>query len=657
MSKIGFQRKLTFTLVFVSISAMLICGGAIYFSLMSSTRDEIDKSLQGQLDGAELSIKISTDSALQRQTTIMDRWANRILPRLSVDHHAPQKWSVEDQTTHAKVDVEFHPLLIDKREIADHHLVDEITDVSGNLASIMVLTDQGLVRVSTSVKTKEGQRAVRTLVPKSSPVVQAISQGKRYSGLAVVLGQMHVTSYEPIIENNHVVGAFFIGTPEVAIEKIKTYLKAQKILETGYFYILDSKGTMVLHPTKEGENVLAVNDLDGKPLFKTILEQQKGVIEYRWLNAETQAPQDKIAVFRTLPELGWTVVASLNSKEAFAPLAKVRRILGVTIGSLTFVMIFISILMGAPMARQLINFSQKISHAAGTTSNNSEKVHSVAEKLSAASDEQAASLHQTTTAAEEIRATLQTNLASIRDAKKASDNLEAVSVEGQKAVEEMTSAIGKISDSSNKVSQQVDASYTEIGRILDLISDIEKKTTVINEIVFQTKLLSFNASVEAARAGEAGKGFSVVAEEIGHLATLSGQSALEIQKTLTDNRASITQIISNAKSKIGSYVAEAVEHVEGGSLLSNQCKQYFVRMKSEIDSLHSLIEQITKASEEQTKGVEEISQAILQLDGTTQQNTALAQASQNSSEDLQAGSQELNEVVQELESFLNGKAA
>lgn len=71
-------------------------------------------------------------------------------------------------------------------------------------------------------------------------------------------------------------------------------------------------------------------------------------------------------------------------------------------------------------------------------------------------------------------------------------------------------------------------SNKKITEITKVISEVAAKTQVINEIVFKTKLLSFNASVEAARAGDQGRGFSVVAEEVGNLAKMSGDAAKEI---------------------------------------------------------------------------------------------------------------------------------
>jgi methyl-accepting chemotaxis protein len=76
--------------------------------------------------------------------------------------------------------------------------------------------------------------------------------------------------------------------------------------------------------------------------------------------------------------------------------------------------------------------------------------------------------------------------------------------------------------------QELKENLSRISEVFKIVQEIAEKTNVINDIVFQTKLLSFNASVEAARAGEHGKGFAVVSEEIGKLAASSGKASVEI---------------------------------------------------------------------------------------------------------------------------------
>jgi methyl-accepting chemotaxis protein len=85
--------------------------------------------------------------------------------------------------------------------------------------------------------------------------------------------------------------------------------------------------------------------------------------------------------------------------------------------------------------------------------------------------------------------------------------------------------------------------------IVKSIAEIKTKTNVINDIVFQTKLLSFNASVEAARAGEHGKGFAVVAEEVGALAAMSGNASKEIAQLLDGSLSRVTVLADETKQR------------------------------------------------------------------------------------------------------------
>lgn len=99
----------------------------------------------------------------------------------------------------------------------------------------------------------------------------------------------------------------------------------------------------------------------------------------------------------------------------------------------------------------------------------------------------------------------------------------------------MLVVIEDIKSANDDILTQMDVSNKEFSEIVRIISDIAKKTNVINEIVFQTKLLSFNASVEAARAGKHGQAMGIIEinKEIGRLDKVTQQNLTTAQKSLT----------------------------------------------------------------------------------------------------------------------------
>ena len=125
-----------------------------------------------------------------------------------------------------------------------------------------------------------------------------------------------------------VVGASFVGrsfTEDLAA--LKAQIKAVRFGETGYAYVLDatpgkSLGTLVVHPAKEGQNVLDSKDASGRTFIRDILERKQGVIHYPWVNAELneQAPRDKVVAFDTYPDLNW-VIAGGTYVDEFESLA------------------------------------------------------------------------------------------------------------------------------------------------------------------------------------------------------------------------------------------------------------------------------------------------------------------------------------------------
>lgn len=190
-----------------------------------------------------------------------------------------------------------------------------------------------------------------------------------------------------------------------------------------------------------------------------------------------------------------------------------------------------------------------------------------------------------------------------------------------------------------------------------MIRDIDTKTRVINDIVFQTKLLSFNASVEAARAGEHGKGFAVVAEEVGNLAQMSGTAAKEISSMLADNITQVEKMINNTRESVGRLIQENKNIIDRGSKKAVHCGEAFGQMKTEVDGIQSLISQITNATQEQARGIQEISKAIAQIDSGLSKNTKASSEVSAVSADLNHQNVELTNAAHTLAWSILGETA
>ena len=208
------------------------------------------------------------------------------------------------------------------------------------------------------------------------------------------------------------------------------------------------------------------------------------------------------------------------------------------------------------------------------------------ETLNQASNEAAASLEETAAALEEITGNVTSTTHKISEMSNLANQVTNSASEGQ-------SLATKTTDAMDEINTQV--------------TSINEAITIIDQIAFQTNILSLNAAVEAATAGEAGKGFAVVAQEVRNLANRSADAASEI-KTLVEN--------ANVKANEGKNIAD--EMIKGYSGLN-----------SNIDKTIELISDVSSASKEQETGIVQINDAINSLDQQTQKNASVASETRN----------------------------
>lgn len=303
---------------------------------------------------------------------------------------------------------------------------------------------------------------------------------------------------------------------------------------------------------------------------------------------------------------------------------------------------------------ELQNLANLLAQSSTEVSNAANQVSSNGSALSSSSVQQAATLQETVSAIEEISSMIQKNSENADVSKQSATMSLNSAQQGKEMVEELILGVRDIQKSSNDLMTTVEHGNQEIKKIVDVINEIETKTKVINDIVFQTKLLSFNASVEAARAGESGKGFTVVAEEVGNLAAMSGRSAKEISELLTKSVQMVNKIVASTQERIEVQSNESKSKISQGIELGNQCGERLIAILDGAHKVDRMMAEIAQASKEQSAGVLEISKAMNQIDETTQENSVISNSSAVAAEQLSSQASQMKDLVEQLTVTIRG---
>lgn len=536
----------------------------------------------------------------------------------------------------------------------DFEVVDRFSkDSMGAVATIFARTGDDFIRVTTSLKKQDGERAYKTLLDRKHPAYALMNEGKTYIGRASLFGREYMTVYEPIREGNRTIGILFIGSDMGAIlGKLDTVMAGQKLFATGAVYAVNlsagpARGSIFGLPGAGKGLKVDEKDEQAKAWMAALAAVgQAGDLESEWSprrSSEGDRATRYLAVEHYKP-WNWAIVAEAPLTEM---MSEARNVLAwlwlgvvVALALLTVVLVLATRrLVGAPvqqlsaalaylaqgdlthavsvrsrdeigtLAQAMEGFRARLVESLGTVRTSADSVSAASteiaqgnQDLSGRTESQASALEQTAASMEQLGATIRHNADSASQANQLAVGASRVAQQGGEVVSKVVSTMQDINSSSQKIA--------------DIIG-------VIDGIAFQTNILALNAAVEAARAGEQGRGFAVVAAEVRNLAQRTAAEAKAIKELIGASSAMVQQ----------------------GSVLADQAGTTMQEVVRSIQRVADMVSEISAASNEQTAGVGQVGEAVTQLDQTTQQNAALVEEMAAAASSLRTQAQQMVEAI------------
>ncbi len=307
------------------------------------------------------------DEAAQQRIALDLNVARRVLDMAGQVSFAPETvtWEAVDQFSQRSTTVRLPKFLVGEQWLGQNTdsqvytpVVDDIETLVGTTATVFqrMNADGDMLRVATTVRTADGQRAVGTYIPAVEPdgrpnaVIAAILQGQSYYGTAFVVDAWYLTAYEPIVDSaGEIVGMLYVGVErdEVATAVRQAILQT-RVGESGYVYVLGSTGDELgryiisRNGERDGEDIWDVQDPEGRYVVRSIVETalrlepgEVGTERYLWQNLGDPAPRWKIARLVYYEPWHWVIGVAAYEDELYhyeAILQQAQRQMLVTLG-------------------------------------------------------------------------------------------------------------------------------------------------------------------------------------------------------------------------------------------------------------------------------------------------------------------------------------
>jgi len=303
------KTKLLIICISLIVLPVIVLGFSSYNVSKNAIYKEIEEKLVSQVEGKASELKF-INSGLE--TVLVDAiklMTAKVFPGKIVEGNYAE---IEDGELVFVSNGDKRPL-----SIGNHELIDHITEIIGEgfVTTVFKVEKGEALRVTTSVTKPDGERAVGTILGDFVYNI-VVKEKKEYLGEANILGIDYHTIYTPVLnEEGEVTCILFAGIKSsLFYDEFKKQLSATKVGKTGYMYVMDGKGTLVIHPKSEGKNISKYD------FIKEMIEKKNGLIVYPWEG------RNKILAYKYYEPEDWILASGSYLEDFNGPVIHIRNI-------------------------------------------------------------------------------------------------------------------------------------------------------------------------------------------------------------------------------------------------------------------------------------------------------------------------------------------